>query len=158
MWQWTTSAEHPERRSRIHIQVSPPGMPCRFSHLSSPSRSLANREPSSSSPALVPTQWMVAWAFNGVPTSRAKARAAIMVSACRKVMRFVGRRARIYHCGLARHHRGYLPVTPGTLASGRACIGRLSSSFLAPQTLQTRWFATSGTGMRLGNPSDSGSI
>ena len=30
----------------------------------------------------------------------------------------------------ARHHRGYLPVTPGTLASGRTCIGRLSSSFL----------------------------
>jgi len=49
-------------------------------------------------------------------------------------------------------------VTPGTLASGRACIGRLSSSFLAPQMLQTRWFATSGTGMRLGNPSASGSI
>jgi hypothetical protein len=56
---------------------------------------------------------------------------------------------------------------PGTLASGRACIGRLSSSFLAPQTLQTRWFArtlqtrwfaTSGTGSRFGNPSDSGSI
>ena len=56
------------------------------------------------------------------------------------------------------HHRGYLPITPGTLASGRACIGRLSSSFLAPQTLQTRWFATSGTGSRFGNPSDSGSI
>ena len=29
-------------------------------------------------------------------------------------------------------------ITPGTLALGRACIGRLSSSFLAPQTLQTR--------------------
>ena len=28
-------------------------------------------------------------------------------------------------------------MTPGTLASGRACIGRLSSSFLAAQTLQT---------------------
>jgi hypothetical protein len=56
------------------------------------------------------------------------------------------------------HQRGYLPVTPGTLASGRACIGRLSSSFLAPQTLQTRWLATSGTGSRFGNPSDSGSI
>ena len=60
--------------------------------------------------------------------------------------------------GFDDHHRGYLPVTPGTLASGRACIGRLSSSFLAPQTLQTRWFATSGTGSRVGNPSDSGSI
>ena len=56
------------------------------------------------------------------------------------------------------HHRGYLPITPGTLASGRACIGRLSSSFLAPQTLQTRWLATSGTGSRFRNPSDSGSI
>ena len=30
----------------------------------------------------------------------------------------------------ARHHRGYLPVTPGTLASGRACIGCLP--FLSP--------------------------
>jgi hypothetical protein len=29
---------------------------------------------------------------------------------------------------------------------------------LAPQTLETRWFATSGTGNRFGNPSDSGSI
>jgi hypothetical protein len=56
------------------------------------------------------------------------------------------------------HHLGYLPVTPGTLASGRACIGRLRSSFLAPQTLQTRWFATSGIGSRFGNPSASGSI
>ena len=56
------------------------------------------------------------------------------------------------------HHRGYLPVTPGTLASGRACIGHLSSSFLAPQTLQTRWSATSGTGNRFGNPSDRGSF
>jgi hypothetical protein len=46
--------------------------------------------------------------------------------------------------------RGYLPVTLGTLASGRACIGRLSSLFLAPHTLQTRWFATSGTGSRFG--------
>jgi hypothetical protein len=52
------------------------------------------------------------------------------------------------------HQRGYLPVTPSTLASGRACIGRLSSSFLAPQTLQTRWFATSGTASRFGNQSD----
>jgi hypothetical protein len=48
------------------------------------------------------------------------------------------------------HHLGYFPVTPGTLASGRACIGRLSPSFLAPQTLQTRWSAASGTGMRFG--------
>jgi hypothetical protein len=34
----------------------------------------------------------------------------------------------------------------------------LRSSFLAPQTLQTRWFATSGIGSRFGNPSASGSI
>ena len=71
-----TSAEPPERRSRTHMAVSPPGMPCRLSHLSKPSRNwhLAKREPSGSPPASVPTQWIVAWAFNGVPISRAKAK------------------------------------------------------------------------------------
>ena len=39
----------------------------------------------------VPAQWMVAWAFKGVPISRAKARAAIRFSACRPQMRFVVR-------------------------------------------------------------------
>jgi len=33
-------------------------------------------------------------------------------------------------------------------ASGRECIGRLISPFLAPWTLQTRWSATSGTDSR----------
>ena len=33
--------------------------------------------------------WIVAWAFRGVPASRAKATAAIRFSACRRVMRFV---------------------------------------------------------------------
>jgi hypothetical protein len=48
------------------------------------------------------------------------------------------------------HQRGYLPVTPGTLASGRVRIGCLISSFPAPQTLQTRWLNTSGACIRFG--------
>ena len=41
-------------------------------------------------------------------------------------------------------------MTPGTHASGRAQIGLWVSLFLAPHLEQTRCFATSGTGMRLG--------
>jgi hypothetical protein len=49
-----------------------------------------------------------------------------------------------------------LPVT-WNFASGRAYQ---PFEFVIPGTTdaQTRWFATSGTGNRFGNPSDSGSI
>jgi len=54
MWQWTTSAEPPDRRSRTHMAVSPPGMACRLSHLSKPSPTFAKRQRSGSS---VATPW-----------------------------------------------------------------------------------------------------
>ena len=73
MWQWMTSAEPPDNRSRTHTAVSPAGMPCRLSHLSKPSRTFAKRRPSGSSPALVPTQWIVAWACFGHYTALARA-------------------------------------------------------------------------------------
>ena len=41
--------------------------------------------------------------------------------------------------------------TPATLVSGLAQIGLWVSLFLAPHLLQTRWLATSGTGMRFGS-------
>jgi hypothetical protein len=39
------SAGQKYRRSRTHIQVNPPGMPCRLSHLSKPSRCVGHARP-----------------------------------------------------------------------------------------------------------------
>ena len=59
----------------------------------------------------------------------------------------------INRCGLARVTIADIclsPLEPWHQAA--RVLGRLSSSFLAPQTLHTRWLATSGTGMRFGKP------
>ena len=62
---------------------------------------------------------------------------------------------------LDRGHGAFPPnrtpdYSPRIGTCSRSYIGRLSSVFMAPQTLQTRWFATSGTGSRSGNTRISG--